>query len=123
HATGTIIQPKTASAAIANQPPTAASHGIGASSAPATDSGVTMALTTGIAIAFAIGELSETMWNCKASSGTSATEITICSRVALRRLSIHRCLEGWRHRPAPASISTATAPNDSQNPGANGAQG
>ena len=81
----------------------------------------------GIASAFAIGDTSDTCWNSASVPGTSATGTT--GRRGARRSATHarsphaKQVVARRTDPVPAYSSTPTAPNDSQNPGVNPAQG
>src|SRR5262245_35442800 len=93
-----------------------ASHGPGVTAARRA-SGVTTKLTTGIAIAFATGATAETCWNSTSRSGASPTVIAHCTRPQ----PIVQCAS--RSVETPTYNITATAANDSQNPGETTAHG
>jgi len=79
--------------------------------------GTSTSVNNGIATTFASGEMSETLPNDVSSSGTSPIVTAIWTR-AKPAIGPSR-----RARPATASKMIATAPNDSQAPGASGANG
>ena len=82
--------------------------------------GTTTMLTIGIANALAIGEISDTCWNSASISGTIPSVIATCARVAAKN---HACGRRSCSRPMPAYMSSATAPNESQNPADSTAHG
>ena len=98
-----------------------------ASNPVASASGVTTKVIAGIAMALASGELADACWKRKASTGSMARVISHCRRAAATNRSRSRVPLvvpfGIRVALAPAPSNTATAPNDSQNPVAIGAQG
>ena len=80
------------------------------SAAPSNTSGTTTRLTSGIAMALAIGETSETCWNSPSSSGVRPMAIAHCTLAysTSQWLRPMRCAVTYR--------ISATAPNDSQKP-------
>jgi len=85
--------------------------------APSKASGVTTRLMTGMAKALASGETMETCWNSASSRGVRPSVTTHCA-CAASRSQFSRAT-----RPLPAYTNKATAPNDSQKPGASTAHG
>src|SRR5574340_1343642 len=77
---------------------------------PSKASGVTSQLTTGMAMALANGEISDTCWNSNSRAGASASVTAPCTVTQARSLS------GCPTRPNVTHRMAAMAPNDSQNP-------
>jgi hypothetical protein len=77
---------------------------------------VTTKLTSGIATALANGDTTDTCWNSAIVIGTSATVTASCTCAAARS-RVRQSVSGGR-RPRITSRIAATAPNDSQKPGA-----
>ncbi len=94
---------------------------------PASASGTTPNVTTGIASAFAIGDTSETCWKIASVPGTRPMVTSACVRAAARSSITARAARvgagAGRSLPTWAYSRSPTAPNDSQNPGENPAHG
>src|SRR5688572_1579624 len=84
---------------------------------PISASGTTIRLTTGIATALASGETMDICWNSASSGGIKARVTASCTRTQLAS----QCT--FPMRPMVTYKMTATAPNESQNPGASTAHG
>ena len=84
---------------------------------PKIDNGTTSRLMTGIANALAIGEIIETWPNMAMSKGSKPRVIAHCVLIAVFNVDT-----GFK-RPTVINAISATAPNESQNPGAITAQG
>ena len=84
---------------------------------PINAKGVTSQLTTGIAIALASGDTSETCWNSNSKAGASASVTAVCTLTHAESFELSPVRPTVTHRIA------AIAPNESQKPGANTAHG